>query len=85
MWIRCLFGFHRRSRGQAHEEDSRLVSRCSGCGIAMEKVKGQWMVLDKRDQPGVFSSWMESSSDSENTANKGKLGSSSVQRSRERA
>jgi hypothetical protein len=54
MSIRCLLGFHRRSRRSAHEDGARFVSRCSKCGIAMEKNQaGRWVVLkdDGRQHP----------------------------------
>jgi len=47
MWIICLLGFHRRSRGQARYEVSRYVSQCARCGILMEKKRGGWVVLKK--------------------------------------
>lgn len=56
MRIRCLFGFHRRSRRHAHEEGPRFVSICSGCGVAMEKTQsGRWIVRDKSEpnEPGA--------------------------------
>ena len=53
MSIRCLFGFHHRSRRNAHYQGSRFVSRCGGCGIPMAKTRtGQWVVLDEHEQGG---------------------------------
>ena len=53
MWIRCLFGVHRRSRRHAHEEGPLFVSQCAGCGIPMEKTQsGRWIVRDKSERNG---------------------------------
>ena len=31
----CLFGYHHRSRGAAHDEGARFVSVCKRCGKPM--------------------------------------------------
>ena len=50
MAIRCLFGFHHRSRRHAHDNGHGLVSKCERCGIPMEKDRnGQW-VVDKAEK-----------------------------------
>jgi hypothetical protein len=42
----CLLGHHKRSRGQAHDGPSHLVSVCRYCGTAMKRVDGRWVVGD---------------------------------------
>jgi len=45
MSIRCLFGFHHRSRRHARDNGHGIVSKCKRCGIPMEKDRsGQWVV-----------------------------------------
>jgi hypothetical protein len=45
MSLRCLFGFHHRSRRHALDYGHRLVSKCARCGIPMEKDgQGRWVV-----------------------------------------
>jgi len=46
MSIRCLLGFHHRSRRHAREDGARFVSKCARCFIPMEKTRtGRWIVL----------------------------------------
>jgi hypothetical protein len=42
----CLFGHHKRSRGQAHDGPRHLISVCRYCGTAMKRVDGKWVVDD---------------------------------------
>jgi hypothetical protein len=45
MSIRCLLGFHHRSRRHAHDRGHAVVSKCARCGIPMEKApNGRWIV-----------------------------------------
>jgi hypothetical protein len=47
MWMLCLFGFHRRSRGRAHEDETGYVSVCRRCHKPMRKAPGgKWSVID---------------------------------------
>ena len=48
--VECVFGLHHRSRGQARDEGSIVVSACRHCGIAMVRSRNagnKWTV--KRD------------------------------------
>jgi hypothetical protein len=52
MSIRCLLGFHHRSRRHAHDNGRGLVSKCERCGIPMEKDrKGEWIVDRAETKP----------------------------------
>jgi len=51
--LRCLLGFHHRSRRQAREEGLRIVSRCERCGAPMEKGRDDtWRVSGQGDERG---------------------------------
>jgi hypothetical protein len=41
----CLFGFHHRSRSQAHDVDGHTESRCRYCQVPMERrLNDKWTV-----------------------------------------
>jgi hypothetical protein len=46
MALKCLFGFHRRSRRHVKEVGPRLFSACESCGRPMEKGwDGDWRLV----------------------------------------
>ena len=41
----CLFGFHKRSRGRAHDDGATMVSVCRHCGKPMTRQRdGKWVL-----------------------------------------
>jgi hypothetical protein len=51
MSIRCLLGFHHRSRRHAHDSGRGVVSKCARCGIPMAKNAGGAWIVDKAEKP----------------------------------
>jgi hypothetical protein len=52
MSIRCLLGYHHRSRRHARDNGRGLVSKCERCGIPMEKDrKGAWIIERAESEP----------------------------------
>ena len=46
MRLLCLFGFHKRSRGQAHDDGHDMVSVCRRCGVPMKRSRtGEWAAV----------------------------------------
>lgn len=46
MWLLCLLGFHRRSRGRAHADATGFVSVCRHCRKPMRRqADGRWTLI----------------------------------------
>ena len=42
--VYCMFGYHKRSRGAAHNDPDAVRSVCRGCGVPMIKRFQGWEV-----------------------------------------